>query len=101
MRTGGLLQFMRFVCNLPQIMRLFDFGRNYAKNCASIIRQGLHLTLNDIEYGGILFRHCQFRKVTQMISAQMDSIQTQNSVLVQVHVAFHADASLISIFRII
>ena len=41
MRTGGLFQFMRFVCNLPQIMRLFDFGRNYAKNCASIIRQGL------------------------------------------------------------
>ena len=32
---------MRFVCNLPRIMRLFDFGRNYAKNYASIIRQGL------------------------------------------------------------
>ena len=41
MRTGGLFQFMRFVCNLPRIMRLFDFGRNYAKNYASIIRQGL------------------------------------------------------------
>ena len=41
MRTGGLFQFMRFVCNLPRIMRLFDFGRNYAKNNASIIRQGL------------------------------------------------------------
>ena len=33
--------FMQFVCNLPRIMRLFDFGRNYAKNYASIIRQGL------------------------------------------------------------
>ena len=32
---------MRFVCNLPRIIRLFDFGRNYAKNYASIIRQGL------------------------------------------------------------
>ena len=32
---------MRFVCNLSRIMRLFDFGRNYAKNYASIIRQGL------------------------------------------------------------
>ena len=41
MRTVGLFQFMRFVCNLPRIMRLFDFGRNYAKNYASIIRQGL------------------------------------------------------------
>ena len=41
MRTGGLFQFMRFVCNLPRIMRLFDFGRNSAKNYASIIRQGL------------------------------------------------------------
>ena len=41
MRTGGLFQFMRFVCNLPRIMRLFDFVRNYAKNYASIICQGL------------------------------------------------------------
>ena len=41
MRTGGLFQFMRFVCNLPRTMRFFDFGRNYAKNYASIIRQGL------------------------------------------------------------
>ena len=44
MRTVGLFQFMRFVCNLPRIMRLFDFGRNYAKNYASIIRQGLYGT---------------------------------------------------------
>ena len=35
MRTVGLFQFMRFVCNLPRIMCLFDFGRNYAKNYAS------------------------------------------------------------------
>ena len=35
---------MRFVCNLPRIMRLFDFGRNYAKNYASIICQGLTTT---------------------------------------------------------
>ena len=32
---------MPFVCNLPRIMRLFDFCRNYAKNYASIIHQGL------------------------------------------------------------
>ena len=32
MRTGGLFQFMLFVCNLPRIMQLFDFGRNYAKS---------------------------------------------------------------------
>ena len=37
---------MRLLCNLPRILRLFDFGRNYAKNYASIIRQGLaHATI--------------------------------------------------------
>ena len=40
--------FMQFVCNLPRIMRLFDFGRNYAKNYASIIRQGLESGHNAI-----------------------------------------------------
>ena len=53
MRTGGLFQFMRFVCNLPRIMRLFDFGKNYAKNYASIIRQGLDEKL------GLGHAHCE------------------------------------------
>ena len=37
MRTGGLFQFMRFVCNLPRIMRLFDFGRKYAKATKALV----------------------------------------------------------------
>ena len=40
--------FMRFVCNLTRIMLLFDFGRNYAKNYASIIRQGLPTVENSM-----------------------------------------------------
>ena len=56
MRTGGLFQFMRFLCNLPRIMRLFDFGRNYAKNYASIIRQGLPTTVQSLSGCSLVYR---------------------------------------------